>query len=340
MADRLRLDDRDSSILYSSSSDSLQWQAKDDLTVTSEVGATVSVEFEGTCVYIYGQAMRTGTGSTRILSYTIDNVLEAELTGEQSQANQARQIYVESATLMPGRHTLLITNDLQDGWLGIDYLLVEQGQSQPSRPKLSGIAIAGIVTGSLVLLLLSTLVILRLYWIPRRLRFAVTRARPESPSSDTSHEAIVSKDSASVSWPIVTPFNLTITAGSQSDRIQNELHSLLHANSSARTLTSTSAASSSSIPSRSPSPMIRPLPTVPPPPTRPLPPVPAPNLSSPEIEASSEHLILSGEICQGAAAGEDDEDHPDRQKPPPYYRGTSAYEPVHKNRVGYDGYAP
>ncbi|KAF6742648.1 hypothetical protein DFP72DRAFT_860301 [Ephemerocybe angulata] len=154
---------------------------------------------------MYRQAMRTGASGTRILTDTIDNALKSELTGAQLQENQTRQIYVESEELSTGRHTLLVTNNLQDGWLGIDYFLVAPSQSHLSRAKLPRVAIAGIVAGCAWLLLLFTLAIL--YWIRRRRRVRVVATCPESPTDASSNHEKGSEDVLKVSWPVVTPFN-------------------------------------------------------------------------------------------------------------------------------------
>ncbi|EFI27464.1 hypothetical protein CC1G_15499 [Coprinopsis cinerea okayama7 len=129
------LDDRHPALVYSSgwsrSGDPEEYRETTSWTRT--VGATVTVQFTGSRIVVFGTLSE---GELPSSTYRVDNGPISVFTPNRMFTMRYRSQFYDSGALAPGTHTLVITNQTEDpdDFLYLDYLEVYRDTSQPETP--------------------------------------------------------------------------------------------------------------------------------------------------------------------------------------------------------------
>ncbi|KDR69934.1 hypothetical protein GALMADRAFT_230300 [Galerina marginata CBS 339.88] len=133
----LKLDDRDSSIVYLSRWHHGGVKAEFDKTTTynGDPGSTAKLTFDGTSVAVFGTISPKKSDSIApISSYSIDGAAPVEFKAAQTPDTQYSQQFFQSPTLPAGQHTLIITNKLHSDPTFLDFFLVDGNTIAPTPP--------------------------------------------------------------------------------------------------------------------------------------------------------------------------------------------------------------
>jgi len=131
--DTILIDERDPFVVFTSG----RWEAHggaheyNATTMWSNTtGASVTLHFSGTSVAVFGTI--SARNPAPVSSYQIDGGSKTTFTALVPKSIQYRQEFFQSAVLSPGRHTLLMTNQMDNGWLWLDYFEVTPIKSSSS----------------------------------------------------------------------------------------------------------------------------------------------------------------------------------------------------------------
>ncbi|KAF8064349.1 hypothetical protein FPV67DRAFT_216406 [Lyophyllum atratum] len=123
MANKVRVDDRDSSIHYLGGNWSLEGVKEEYLGTThgtKEAGAQISFTFEGSAIGVYG----TITNTRRIAAvsnYVIDGQSMFTLTAQPHTPILHQSLFYQSPKLGDGEHTLVVTSTVADSAFYFDF---------------------------------------------------------------------------------------------------------------------------------------------------------------------------------------------------------------------------
>ncbi|EDR01338.1 uncharacterized protein LACBIDRAFT_333367 [Laccaria bicolor S238N-H82] len=220
-----RFDDRDSRIQYSSTwvKAGTPLDYLNTTTGTDFAGSGVLFNFTGTGVTVYGSIIVWTGLLPPVSNYTIDSGMPYQFIATQMEESQHQQLFFRATGLSLGQHTLMITNELVDGLLELDYLEVEtsadgstnssslttpissslmatathyatstalQTSSESATSRVGppiGVTIGGAITGSTVIM---SLILFACFFARRRQHRKKNLPLPHSPSSpqlDMSH---------------------------------------------------------------------------------------------------------------------------------------------------------
>ncbi|CAA7271271.1 unnamed protein product [Cyclocybe aegerita] len=121
------LDDRDSAITYSSDDweeAGVEEEFNSTSTRTSIRGPTANISFTGRGISVWGTLGHAGLGHTPLSTYILDSSPPKKYRGALHGSLQFRQKFFEVSGLAPGPHSLSVTNDVENAYLYLDFVLI------------------------------------------------------------------------------------------------------------------------------------------------------------------------------------------------------------------------
>ncbi|PPQ97222.1 hypothetical protein CVT26_000748 [Gymnopilus dilepis] len=139
------IDDQDPSVLYSPG-----WRRKgtpnfefDNTTSKANTpGLTATLNFTGVGIKVFGTIAADGVGNAPKSSYAVDALPVQGFTGTQQSDTQYRVLFFQSRPLLPGSHTLIVTNIGKNASLFLDYFEVDEGYPTPTTTTVTVSAIS------------------------------------------------------------------------------------------------------------------------------------------------------------------------------------------------------
>ncbi|KAF8148381.1 hypothetical protein B0H34DRAFT_811912 [Crassisporium funariophilum] len=126
----VRIDDQSTSIVYSQPASGVHWGTFGDpreymntTRLTRDKGATATFSFVGSSVAVYG-TIGSNDFPAAVSSYSIDGGPSKTYTARATTIKIFTELFFQSATLGAGQHTLVITNEIQDDFYWLDFLLI------------------------------------------------------------------------------------------------------------------------------------------------------------------------------------------------------------------------